>query len=89
MEEYFGKDYIEGSPQAGNGGEGFKQFLTDFFKAFSDMYTTIEHIVAQNNHVVVFLNGSEIQKGEFHGIHPTNKSVNVRTFRFGGKESLN
>ena len=36
IEKYFGEDSVEGSPQAGKGGEGFKQFLTEFFKAFPD-----------------------------------------------------
>ena len=79
IEKYFGNETVEGSPQAGKSGEGFKQFLTDFFKAFPDMHTTIEHIVAENNHVVVFLNGSGTHKGEFHGIPPTNKQVNIRS----------
>jgi steroid delta-isomerase-like uncharacterized protein len=79
IDKYFGKDSVEGSPQAGKCGEGFKQFLTDFFKAFPDMHTTIEHIVAENNRVVVFLNGSGTHKGEFHGIPQTNKSVNIRS----------
>ena len=48
IEKYFGKDSMEGSPQAGKGGEGFKQFLTDFFRSFPDMRTTIEHIIAEN-----------------------------------------
>jgi predicted ester cyclase len=43
------------------------------------MHTTIEHIVAENNRVVVFLNGSGTHKGKFHGIPPTNKLVNVRS----------
>lgn len=77
IEKYFGKDSVEGSPQAGNGGEGFKQFLTDFFKAFPDMHTTIEHMVAENNLVVVFLNGFGTYKREFHGIPPTNKPVKI------------
>ena len=79
IERYFGKDPVKGSPQAGKSGEGFKQFLTDFFKAFPDMHTTIEHIVAENNHVVVFLNGSGTHKEEFHGIPPTNTQVNIRS----------
>ena len=70
---------MEGSSQAGKGGEGFKRFLTDFFKAFPDMHTTIEQIVAENNLVVAFLNGSGTHKGEFHGIPPTNKQVSIRS----------
>jgi hypothetical protein len=34
IEKYFGKDSMEGSPQAGKGGEGFKLFLTDFLGHF-------------------------------------------------------
>jgi predicted ester cyclase len=79
IEKYFGKESVEGSPQAGKGGEGFKQFLTDFFKAFPDMHTTIEHMVAENNLVVAFLNGSGTHKGEFRGIPPTNNPVNIRS----------
>lgn len=79
IEKYFGKDSMEGSPQAGKGGEGFKQFLTDFFRSFPDMRTTIEHIIAENNLVVAFLNGSGTHKGEFHGIPPTNKKINIRS----------
>jgi predicted ester cyclase len=77
--EYFGKNSIEGSPQAGKGGEGFKQFLTDFFKAFPDWHANIEHIVAENDLLVAFLNGTGIHKGEFHGFQPTNKPVNIRS----------
>jgi steroid delta-isomerase-like uncharacterized protein len=79
IEKYFGKDSIEGSAQAEKGGEGFKQFLTDFFNAFPDWRANIEHIVAENNLVVVFLNGKGTHRGEFHGIPPTNKSINIRS----------
>ena len=47
IEKYFGNDSVEGSPQAGKGGEGFRQFLTDFFEAFPDMHMTMEHIVSE------------------------------------------
>jgi predicted ester cyclase len=43
------------------------------------MHTTIEHMVAENNLVVAFLNGSGTHKGEFRGIPPTNKPVNIRS----------
>ena len=79
IEKYFGKDSIEGSPQAEEGGNGFKRFLSDFFNAFPDWHTNIEHIVAENDLVVVFLIGFGTHKGEFQGIPSTNKSVNVRS----------
>ena len=79
IEKYFGKDSVEGSPHAGKSGEEFKQFLTDFFDAFPDMHTTIEHMVAENNLVMVFLNGSGTHKGEFCRVEPTNKKIRIRS----------
>jgi predicted ester cyclase len=79
IEKYFDKNTIENGPQAGKGGEGFKQFLTEFFSAFPHWHTTIEYIVAENNLVVVFLNGNGTHRGEFQGIPPTNKSVNIKS----------
>ena len=79
IQRYFGGNFVEGSPQAGKGGIGSKQFINEFFKAFPDWRTTIEHIVAENDLVVAFLNGSGTHKGEFNGIPPTNKPVNIRS----------
>ncbi len=61
------------------GSEGFKQFLSALFRAFPDMQTKTEHIVAENDLVVVFLNGSGTHTGEFRGKPPTNKRVNIRS----------
>ena len=62
---------------AGQGREGFKQLLSEFFTAFPDSDT--EHIIAENDLVVVFLNGIGTYKGEFQGRPPTNKQVNIRS----------
>jgi len=64
---------------AGKGGEGFRRFLTDSFEAFPDWRANIEHVIAENNLVVVFLNESGTHKGVFHGILPTNHTVNIRS----------
>jgi predicted ester cyclase len=79
IQRYFGGNFIEGSPQTGKGRIGSKQFINEFFKAFPDWRATIEHIVAENDLVVAFLNGSGTHKGEFNGIPPTNKPVNIRS----------
>ncbi|MDW0245775.1 MAG: ester cyclase, partial [Nitrososphaeraceae archaeon] len=46
---------------------------------FPDIHANIEHIIAENDLVVVFLNFTGTHKGEFHGLQPTNKPVNIRS----------
>ena len=84
IEEIFNKhnlSQIENylTPQAGKGNEGFKQFLSAFSRAFPDWHANIEQIVAENNLVVIFLNGSGTHQGEFQGMPPTRKPVNIRS----------
>jgi predicted ester cyclase len=67
------------NPVAGKGSEGFKQFLSALFKAFPDWHTNIEQIVAEDNLVVIFLNGTGTHQGEFQGTPPTYKPVNIRS----------
>jgi predicted ester cyclase len=84
IEEIFNKhnlSVIENylTPQAGKGYEGFKQFLSAFFKVFPDWHANIEQIVAEDNLVVRFLNGTATHQGEFQGMPPTHKPVNIRS----------
>ena len=74
-EIYFAKE----NPSIGHGSEGFKQSLSALFTAFPDIHANIEHIVAENDLVVVFLNFTGTHKGEFQGMPPTNKPVICRS----------
>jgi predicted ester cyclase len=56
-----------------------KQFLTDFINFFPDWGAKIEHIIAENNLVLIFLNGTGTHKTKFHAIPPTNKPINIRS----------
>jgi steroid delta-isomerase-like uncharacterized protein len=71
------KYFAEENPPIGS--EGFKQSLSAQFKAFPDMQAKIEHIVAENDLVVVFLNFTGTHKREFQGMPPTNKKINIRS----------
>lgn len=71
------KYFAEAQPPIGI--EKFKKILSDQFKAFPDLQTKIEHIVAENDLVLVFLNFTGTHKGEFRGMPPTNKKVNIRS----------
>jgi len=55
------------------------QSLSAQFKTFPDIQAKIEHIVAENDLVVVFLNFTGTHKGEFQGMPPTNKKINIRS----------
>ncbi|MGI8834918.1 MAG: ester cyclase, partial [Nitrososphaeraceae archaeon] len=81
VEEVFNKHDLSSIEKylAGQGSEGFKQFLSEFFIAFPDIHANVEHIVAENDLVVVFLNFTATHKGEFQGMPPTNKKVNTRS----------
>ena len=70
---------IEKYLAARQGKEGFKQFLSDFFTAFPDVHADTEHIVAEDNLVIVFLNFTGTHKGIFQGRPPTNKTVKIRS----------
>jgi predicted ester cyclase len=72
-EKYFARE----NPLIGS--EGFKQSLSAKFIAFPDIQTKIEHIVAENDLVVVFLSFTGTHKGEFRGMPPTNKKVSIRS----------
>lgn len=75
LEKNFGNGSIKSSTQV----QEFSQFLSDFFNAFPDWRAKIEHIIAENNLVVVFLNRSGTHKGKFRGVEPTDREVNIRS----------
>jgi steroid delta-isomerase-like uncharacterized protein len=83
VEEIFNKHNLSKiekylSPAGGKGSEGFEQFLSSFFNAFPDWHANVEHMVAEGNFVVIFLNGNGTHQGEFQGMPPTRKPVNIR-----------
>ena len=53
--------------------------LTEQEEIRAHLQTKIEHIVVENDLVVVFLNGNGTHAGEFRGKSPTNKRVNIRS----------
>jgi predicted SnoaL-like aldol condensation-catalyzing enzyme len=76
LDKYYAPNIIQHNHMAGQGRQEFKQFFIPFFSAFP---ATIEHILAENSVVLVFLNWTGTHKGEFQGIPATNKPINMRT----------
>ena len=91
LDKYYAPDVIEHDSDARQGRQGFKQFLIQFFLAFPDIQATIEHILAENSVVLVFLNWTGTHKGEFQGIPATNRRVNMQTadiYRIGSNGTI-
>jgi steroid delta-isomerase-like uncharacterized protein len=79
LDKYYAPNIIQHNPMTGQGRQGSKQFFIPFFSAFPDVHATIEHILAENSVVLVFLNWTGTHKGQFQGIPATNKPINMRT----------
>ena len=60
------------------GWEGFKEIFSNYLSAFPDLHCTIDHIIAEEDKVVVFATWYGTQKGEFQGIPATDKRTTFR-----------
>jgi steroid delta-isomerase-like uncharacterized protein len=64
-------------PAPVKGQEAIRQTFNEYFNAFPDMRIEIEQILATGDHVVVRYRSIGTHKGEFRGIAPTNRKVNI------------
>lgn len=73
------EDFIEHLPFPGQGPgrEGLKFALNSMFTGFPDMHWTVQEQIAEGEKVVTRFTWTGTHQGEFMGIPPTNKSVEV------------
>ena len=64
-------------PATPAGREGFKQALAVFFRAFPDTHNHVADMIAEGDRVVVRGHWIATHQGEFMGIAPTGKQVQV------------
>ena len=67
--------------------EGVKQFMRAIREAFPDLHVAPQDVIASGDRVVARIRLTGTQRGEFAGIPPTNKPVDVETIdivRFEG-----
>ncbi len=78
-EELIAVDLVEHEefPGLSQGLEGFKQFLKMFRDAFPDLHFSVEDTVAEGDKVVSRFTIRGTHKGEFMGIAPTGRQVEV------------
>jgi steroid delta-isomerase-like uncharacterized protein len=73
------QDFIEQVPFPGQGPgrEGLKFALQSMFAGFPDMKWTVQEQIVEGENVVTRFTWTGIHKGEFMGIPPTDKKVEV------------
>jgi predicted ester cyclase len=76
IDEYHAANLTNGS---GKTSQSFKKSLTALFSGFPDLHVNIEHILAENDFVLVFLNFTSMHKGQFEVMPPTNRPVKIRS----------
>ena len=66
------------SPTPIRGPEGTKQAIAVFLKAFPDLHFETDQIIISGDYTAVRWRATGTHKGEFNGIAPTNRQVNLR-----------
>ena len=69
--------YHDAPPGLASGIEGYRQIIGMFLTAFPDLNLTSEDLVGEGDKVVARLRGRGTHRGDFMGIPPTGKSVDV------------
>ena len=77
-DEVFDKDYIgHASPEDIKGPDGMKQYFSQMRNAFPDIKSTTQDQIAEGDKVVDYQAVTGTHKGEFQGIAPTGKQIEV------------
>lgn len=71
------------APGQGSGREGFKTFFTALSTAFPDAHIEPAHVVADDEHVCIAYTLTGTHEGDFHGVSPTGKKIEVRGVQIG------
>ena len=90
VDELVATDFVEHEelpPGIPGGSEGVKVLTSQLRNAFPDFKAEIEDLIAEGDRVVVRMNWTGTQEGEFMGIPPTGKSISIEVIdivRFAG-----
>ena len=79
FDQFFAQDYVDHNsfPEQVPGPQGVREGYTLWRTGFPDSHATIEDIVAEEDRVVVRTRGTGTHLGEFMGIAPTHKRIEV------------
>ena len=81
LDNLVAENIIEHRPGIQSGLDTYKQFLNSLITAFPDLHTTIDHILAEDDKVVVFTTTNGTHQGSFilAPVPPTGKQVTFKT----------
>ncbi|WP_096391423.1 ester cyclase [Halopenitus persicus] len=80
IDELFADDYVgrySALTEAYHGPEGVKEFVSRFLTAFPDAEWTVEDVISEGDKVVRRDRISGTHEGEFMGIEPTGKKIEM------------
>ena len=80
LEEFFkilAPEYVEHLPTGDISLEQLRNYAHIFFTAFPDIHITIKEIIAEGDKVAVLVNWKATHKGEYMGISPTGKRIDI------------
>ncbi len=83
--ETFAQDAVDHDPAPGQGAgrEGFKAFFTELRAAFPDAHIEPAQMVADDENVAIAYTLTGTHQGDFNGIAPTGKKIEVRGVQIG------
>jgi len=83
--ESFAVDAVDHDPAPGQGAgrEGFKAFFAELTSAFPDAHIEPAHMVADDANVAIAYTLTGTHQGDFNGIAPTGKTIEVRGLQIG------
>ncbi|MDQ6836000.1 MAG: ester cyclase [Actinomycetota bacterium] len=83
--ESFAQDAVDHDPAPGQGPgrEGFKAFFTELTTAFPDAHIEPAHLVADDEHVAIAYTLTGTHEGNFSGVAPTGRKIEVRGVQIG------
>ena len=74
---YIGESELAQNPLRGP--DAARQMLEGYLTAFPDLHLEVEQIIASGDHVVARVRVTGTQKGNFMGIPPTNKTIQIQS----------
>lgn len=83
--ESFAEDVVDHDPAPGQGPgrEGFRTFFNTMASAFPDAHIEPAHMVADDEHVSIAYTLTGTHEGDFQGVPPTGKRIEVRGMQIG------